>query len=72
MVTVNFKLSDVGSMQLESTVPVTFEKILNQCIARSASDCGAVFAIRSGKVLTSRDMIADSDVIDIYPGISGG
>jgi sulfur carrier protein ThiS len=72
VVTLNFKLSDVGSMQLESTVPVKFEKILNQCIARTASECGEVLAIRNGKVLTSQDIVAESDVIDVYPAISGG
>jgi hypothetical protein len=72
MVTVNFKLSDVGCMQLESTVPVELEKILHQCSARTASECGEVLAIRNGKVLTSQELVADSDVIDVYPAISGG
>ncbi|NOR26208.1 MAG: hypothetical protein GQ542_17840 [Desulforhopalus sp.] len=45
---------------------------MNQCIARTASECGEVLAISNGKVLTSQDIVAESDVIDVYPAISGG
>lgn len=72
MVTVNFKLSDVGSVQLDIGGPEKLEQVLEQCAALAGIELGGVITVRSGRVITGRTLVEDSDEIDVFPAISGG
>jgi sulfur carrier protein ThiS len=72
VVTVNFKLSSLGSVQVDIAHPTTFERILDQCALRTGSTVGSVIATRDGKVLGLQEIVEKADVIDVYPAISGG
>ncbi len=74
MVTVHFKLSDLGCVQLDIAEPTTFEKVLEQCALNNASTStvGSVIAVKNGKVFGLQETVENGDVIDVYPAISGG
>lgn len=72
MVTVNFKLSGLGSLQSDLIAPTKFAIILEQCALKTGQDFGSVIAVRNGKVLSLRDAVTEGDVIDVFPAISGG
>lgn len=72
MVIINFKLSDLGSVQLNVVEPTTFEKILEQFAVKNGSTVGSVIAVKNGKVFGLQETVENGDVIDVYPAISGG
>ena len=72
MVTVNFKLSSIGSVQVDIDASTTFELVLDQCALKTGATVGSVIAVRSGKVLGLQQIVEKDDVIDVYPAISGG
>ena len=72
MVTLNFKLCTLGSVQSNIITPTTFEIVLGQYALKNSSEVGSVIAVRNGKVLGLQDVVLDGDVIDVYPAISGG
>lgn len=72
MVTINFKLSDLGSVQLDIVEPTTFENLLEQFAAKNGSTVGAVIAVKNGKVFGLQETVDNGDIIDVYPAISGG
>lgn len=72
MVTVNFKLSEAGSVRLDIAGPEKLEQVLEQCAARAGIELGGVIAVRNGRVITVQNLVADGDEIDVFPAISGG
>lgn len=72
MVTLNFKLSTLGSVESDINTPTTFERVLKQYELKSGCPVGSVIAVRNGKVLGLQDAVVDGDVIDVYPALSGG
>ncbi len=72
MVTVHFKLSDLGRVQLDIVAPTTFENLLEQCALKSGSKVGSVIAVKNGKVFGLQETVENGDFIDVYPAISGG
>ncbi|MCP3891642.1 MAG: MoaD/ThiS family protein [Desulfobulbaceae bacterium] len=72
MVTLNFKLSNLGSVHSDIATPASFEMVLQHCAAKNDKTFGSVIAVRDGKVVGLQDAVAEGDVIDIYPAISGG
>ena len=72
MVTVHFKLSDLGSVQLDIVAPTTFENLLKQNALKNGSTVGSVIAVKNGKVFGLQETVENGDVIDVYPAISGG
>jgi sulfur carrier protein ThiS len=72
VVTVNFKLSELGRMQLDIAAATTFEEVLEQCALKSGSTVGSVIAVKNGKVFGLQEIVEDGDFIDVYPAISGG
>lgn len=72
MVTVNFKLSDLGRVQLNIVAPTTFEEVLKLCALKNGSSVGSVIAVKNGKVFSLQETVKSGDVIDVYPAISGG
>ena len=72
MVTLHFKMSDRGIVQLNIVAPTTFENLLEQFAFKSGSTVGSVIAVKNGKVFGLQETVENGDVIDVYPAISGG
>jgi hypothetical protein len=72
VVTIRFKLSDLGTVELSITSPVKFRRILRLCSEKTGSTIGPVIAVRNEKVLGLQDNVDLDDVIDAYPALSGG
>ncbi|BHH85300.1 hypothetical protein [Desulforhopalus sp. 52FAK] len=72
MVTVRFKLSELGTVEIPITVPTRFERILELCAEHTGRPVGSVLAVRNEKVINLLDKIEEDDVIDVYPALSGG
>lgn len=72
MVSVNFKLTDVGRVEIKLEKQETLGTVLKQCIVQTGIELGGIIAIRGGKVLKENDLVKDRDEIDVFPAISGG
>lgn len=72
MVTVNFKLTDIGRIEIPLGTQETLATVLQQCRRQSGIELGGIIAVRCGKVITKNDLVQDGDEIDVFPAISGG
>lgn len=72
MVTVNFKLTDIGRIEIALRRQETLATVLQQCRRQSGIELGGIIAVRCGKVITKNDLVQDGDEIDVFPAISGG
>lgn len=72
MVTLLFKLSEIGEVQVETDGTETFKVLLERWAAESGVEIGDVIATRDGKVLPGRNLVREGDVIEVFPAISGG
>jgi molybdopterin converting factor small subunit len=72
MVVVNFKLTDVGRVELVIVKPEKLESVLRKCTAKSGLELGGIIAIRKSRVIKGNDVVEDGDEIDVFPAISGG
>lgn len=72
MVTIHFKLTDAGSVEIALDAPRPLEDLLQETARRAGIELGGFIAVRKGKVLKTRDRIHDGDAIDVFPAISGG
>jgi len=72
MVTFNFKLREIGSVHFPLSGPDELDTVLQQCAAAEGINLGGYIAIRRSKVIGAKILIADGDVVDILPAISGG
>lgn len=72
MVTIHFKMSSVGKVELPLATKTTWEKILEKCTVSHAVETEGIIAVVNGKVLSADDLVADGDVINVFPAISGG
>lgn len=71
-VRVNFKLTEVGRVELDLPTPQSLNEILQHCIDKTGHSPGSYIAVRKGKVVNAGDMIESNDEIDIFPALSGG
>lgn len=72
MVTVNFKLTDIGRIEIPLGRQETLATVLQQCRRQSGITPGDIIAVRCGKVISKNDLVQDGDEIDVFPAISGG
>lgn len=72
MVTFNFRLTERGKVDYPLSTPETLEIVLQKCADGEGITLGGYIAVRSGKVITAGDLISESDVVDVFPAISGG
>lgn len=72
MVTVVFKLSEIGTVSLDINEPVPFSRVLQLCAQKTAADIGGVIAVRDGKLISQEDLVHNGDQVDVFPSISGG
>lgn len=72
MVGVNFKLTDIGRIEVGLEKAETLATVLQQCTAQAGIELGGIIAIREGKVLKKTDLVENRDEIDVFPAISGG
>jgi molybdopterin converting factor small subunit len=72
MVTINFKLMDIGSIEVDIHKPEPMEKVLQLCDTCSKVDFRAIIAVRNGTIMKGHDLVEDGDIINIFPAISGG
>ncbi len=72
MVTVIFKLSEAGSVDLAISEPQPLQGILNKAAAQAGIKLGGFIAVRDGQVITAEKRVDVDDVIEVFPAISGG
>lgn len=72
MVVVNFRLSEIGRVELSLKDPERWETLLQRCAARSGIELGGILAIRRGRLMQGDDLVADGDEIEVFPALSGG
>lgn len=72
MVSINFKLTDIGRIEVPLEKRETLATVLQQCAAQAGRELGGIIAIRAGRVLKESDLVEDFDEIDVFPAISGG
>ncbi len=72
MVTIRFKLSEAEPVRLEVDMPARLEEVLPQAAAQANVELGGYIAIRNGEVITSDHLVESTDVIDVFPALSGG
>ncbi|MBM9602619.1 MoaD/ThiS family protein [Desulfopila inferna] len=72
MVTVIFKLSAAGVVELKLTQPQSLETVLQKCAETAKIELGGFIAIRNGKVITAETLVTENDTIDVFPALSGG
>lgn len=72
MVTINFKLSRLGRKTVAIDKPLQLDDVVRICTGSPATELGSYIAIRAGKVITGKDLVADNDVVDLFPAIAGG
>ena len=72
MVTIIFRLSDVGEVQLPFERSETLALILQKSSEKAGVELGGVIAVRGGRVITSEDKVERNDVIEVFPALSGG
>ncbi len=72
MVTINFKLTNKDKVVLEINAPEKLSQLLPIAAQKAGVTLGGFIAIRSGKVITKKDLIETCDEINIFPAISGG
>ncbi len=72
MVSVNFKLTDIGKIEVSIKKQQTLATVLQHCRTLTGVELGGIIAIRSGKVIREHTLIEDGDEIEIFPAISGG
>ncbi len=72
MVTIHFKLTDTGTVQLDVSGPESLESLLERCEADCALELGGFIAVRKSRIITGKDLVEDFDEIEIFPALSGG
>lgn len=72
MVTVCFRLTDTGEVEVDTAGSKTLEWVLQKSAAQAGVEVGGVIAIRNGKVITVDTRINDGDIIEVFPALSGG
>ena len=73
MVKLNFKLSDLKSLEIEIVKPETLAHVLALYRERtSIDDIGGFIATRNSRMITLNQIVEDGDEINIFPAISGG
>ncbi len=72
MIRLDFKLSPLGLVELELAAPLTLAEVLATAAARQKKEVGATMVVRSGCLLRQDELVADGDLLEIYPALSGG
>jgi sulfur carrier protein ThiS len=72
MVIINFKMTDIGRVEVAVEKQQPLATVLLQCSSLTGIEVGGVIAIRQGQVITKNSIVEDGDEIDIFPAISGG
>lgn len=72
MVTVHFKLNELGTVKYSLQKPLTLGQLLELCSTKRQDQLGSFIAVRNGKVIQANDRVEDQDIIEIYPALSGG
>jgi sulfur carrier protein ThiS len=72
MVIINFKMTDIGRVEVAVEKQQPLAAILLQCSKMTGIKIGGVIAVRQGQVITKSSIVEDGDEIDIFPAISGG
>lgn len=72
MVTVHFRMSELGAVELPYFHMETWQVLLARCVAEDRLTPDSVLAVRRGQVLRADDLISDGDRIEVFPALSGG
>ncbi len=72
MVKINFKLSDIGPMEIQIKKPETLDHVLTLCREQTSIDIGEFIGIRNSRVITREQIVESGDEINICPAITGG
>lgn len=72
MVTITFKLTEVGTVELDLPTPLSLTEVISLCAAKTGYNPGGYIAVRCRTVVRPGDLIKDGDHLDILPALSGG
>ncbi len=75
MVTLRFKLMDIGLREVRIAGPLSFAEILQLAQSESVGSCltcNDIIAVRKNRIVRGDDLVEDGDEVDIFPAISGG
>jgi molybdopterin converting factor small subunit len=72
MVEVHFKLIGLGSMRFDLAEPLSWGQLLELCRSGRELEQRGMLAVRDGRILNPDDLVADGDVVQVFPAISGG
>ncbi len=72
MVTITFKLTTVGTVELKLSSPQQLSTVVAQCARKAELELGGIIAVRQGTVMSLDDIVDVNDSIDVFPAIAGG
>jgi len=72
MVTLTFKLSEIGTVSLDVDESVPFSRVLQLCAQKTGVEIGGVIAVRNGRLISGKDLVHSGDQVDVFPALSGG
>ncbi len=72
MVTLHFKMSELGYVSVDIKQPEPLKSIVTRTAAGSDFDLGSCIVIRNGRIIDAATIITDGDEISILPALAGG
>ncbi len=72
MVRVTFRLTEVGSIDVDLPTPLLLREVVQHCTNKTGYSPGSYIAVRRGKIVNAGDLVEERDEIDIFPALSGG
>lgn len=72
MVSLEFKLSDLGKIDIELDGPLPLGELIRRYGPASGEDAGSYIAVRAGEVIQEDSLIHDGETVILLPAISGG
>jgi len=72
MVTVNFRLTEAGEVNVELDETLPLAEVLDKAANLAGIELGGIIAVRDGQVITLETQVNNNEIIDVFPAISGG
>ncbi len=72
MVKITFKMSDLGTVEVELDQARQLSQLLEEIYLNAGEKMGGIIAVRDGKVINFDDLVEVDDEITIFPALSGG
>ena len=72
MVTLFFRLTEAGKVEIEISEPQQLDVVLQKGAVQAGIEIGDYLAVRDGNVIKGDTVVSEGDLVDIFPAISGG